>query len=70
MAEAPPPPLQIAAAPNLPLFCLRTCKSVTITLEPEFPSGCPSATAPPFTSTFSGLRPKIFMLANPTTENA
>ena len=70
IAEAPPPPLQIAAAPILPLFCFKTFINVTTTLDPELPSGCPKETAPPFTSTFSGSNPKILVLAKPTTEKA
>lgn len=70
IADAPPPPLQIAAAPYLALFCLRTLIRVTIILEPELPSGCPNATAPPFTFTLAASRPKILLLASPTTENA
>lgn len=27
-ADAPPPPLQIAATPNFPTFCLSTCSSI------------------------------------------
>lgn len=70
IAEAPPPPLQIAAAPYLPLFCFKTLIKVTIILEPELPSGCPKATAPPFTFTFVASKPKILLFAKPTTENA
>ena len=54
IAEAPHPPLQIPAAPILPLFCFNTFIKVTIILEPELPSGCPIETAPPLTSTISG----------------
>jgi hypothetical protein len=39
IAEAPPPPLQIAAAPTFALFCSRTLIKVTIILAPEQPSG-------------------------------
>ena len=70
IAEAPPPPLQIAAAPILPLFCFNTLINVTTTLEPELPSGWPNETAPPLTSTFDGSNPNILVFANPTTEKA
>ncbi len=39
MALAPPPPLQIPAAPSLALFCLSTWIRVTSILTPEHPSG-------------------------------
>ena len=61
IALAPPPPLQIAAAPYLALFCFKTLIKVTIILEPEFPSGCPKETAPPFTFTLSASKPKILL---------
>ena len=70
IAEAPPPPLQIAAAPYFPLFCFRTLIKVTMILEPELPSGCPKETAPPFTFTLFESNPKILLFAKPTTENA
>jgi hypothetical protein len=47
MAEAPPPPLQIAAHPIFPFFSLRTLIRERIILFPEAPIGCPRATAPP-----------------------
>ena len=56
MAEAPPPPLQIPAAPIFPLFCDSTFKRVTTILAPEQPSGCPSDTAPPLTLTLSSVK--------------
>ena len=34
MAEAPPPPLQIAATPILPLFCFNT--EIKLTEDGEF----------------------------------
>ena len=70
IAEAPPPPLQIPAAPIFPLFCFRILISVTIILDPELPRGCPNDTAPPFTLTLFGSKPNILIFANPTTENA
>ena len=70
IAEAPPPPLQIAAAPNFALFCARTLIKVTIILAPEHPSGWPNETAPPFTFTLSLSNPKILAFAKPTTEKA
>lgn len=39
IALAPPPPLQIAAAPYFPPFCLRILIKLTIILDPELPSG-------------------------------
>jgi hypothetical protein len=39
IAEAPPPPLQIPAPPIFPPFCFNTLISVTMTRDPEFPSG-------------------------------
>ena len=47
MAEAPPPPLHIAAHPILPFFSLRTFIKDNIILLPDAPIGCPRATAPP-----------------------
>lgn len=47
MALAPPPPLQIPAAPVLPPFCFSTLIRVTMILAPLHPSGWPSETAPP-----------------------
>ena len=70
MAEAPPPPLQIAATPILPLFCFKTESKVTIILQPELPSGCPKATAPPFTFTLVASSFKAWLLAKATTEKA
>ena len=70
IAEAPPPPLQIAAAPILALFCLRTFISVMRMRTPLHHKGCPRDTAPPFTFTLSADKPKIFILAKPTTEKA
>jgi hypothetical protein len=59
IAEAPPPPLQIPAAPYFPLFCLSTLIRVTIILDPLLPKGCPKETAPPFTSTLDGSNPNF-----------
>ena len=70
IADAPPPPLQIAAAPILALFCSRTLINVTIILAPEQPRGCTNDTAPPLTLTLSLFNPSIFEFAKPTTENA
>ena len=39
IALAPPPPLQIAAAPIFPLFCFSTFINVTIILAPLQPNG-------------------------------
>src|SRR5260221_11801541 len=70
IALAPPPPLQIPAAPSFPLFCLRTFISVTRILAPEHPSGCPSETAPPLTLTRTGSSDISLLFAIDTTENA
>lgn len=51
MAVAPPPPLQMAATPNLALCCFSTLSKVTMMRQPLAPMGCPSATAPPKTLT-------------------
>ena len=52
IADAPPPPLQIPAAPIVPFLCLSIFVNVTRILAPEHPRGCPSETAPPLTFTF------------------
>jgi ABC-type microcin C transport system duplicated ATPase subunit YejF len=39
IALAPPPPLQIAAAPIFPLFCFNTFINVTIIRAPLQPNG-------------------------------
>ena len=70
IADAPPPPLQIAAAPILALCCFKIEVNAMTILAQETPKGCPRDTAPPFTFTFLSLRPKIFIFAKPTTENA
>lgn len=51
IADAPPPPLQIAATPALPLCRSMTFSSLTMMATPEAPMGCPRATAPPCTFT-------------------
>ena len=38
-ADAPPPPLQIAAAPSFASFLFKTLINVTTILEPELPRG-------------------------------
>lgn len=61
IADAPPPPLQILAIPNLPLFCLniiiyinfKTVIRLKTILAPELPNGCPNAIAPPLIFTLS-----------------
>ena len=47
IAEAPPPPLHIAAHPISPAFLFNTWLRVVTILAPEAPRGCPSDTAPP-----------------------
>lgn len=47
IAEAPPPPLQIAAAPYLASLFFKTEVSVVMIRAPEQPKGWPMATAPP-----------------------
>ena len=46
-ADAPPPPLHMAAAPKVLFFTLRAFKRVTTIRAPEQPNGCPNETAPP-----------------------
>mmetsp|Transcript_38220 Transcript_38220/g.80079 ORF Transcript_38220/g.80079 Transcript_38220/m.80079 type:complete len:238 (+) Transcript_38220:28-741(+) len=70
MAEAPPPPLQMAAAPMRLSRRMRLCRRVHTMRAPEQPMGCPSASAPPVTSTFAGSSLSRRMLAIDTTENA
>ena len=70
MAEAPPPPLHIPAAPIVLLFFFNVFKSVTRIRAPEQPRGCPNETAPPLTLTFSISIPNFLILAIPTTEKA
>lgn len=70
IALAPPPPLQIPAAPILPPRCFNTFANVVTILAPEHPRGCPSPTAPPLTLTFSASISRSFRFANATTENA
>mmetsp|Transcript_49442 Transcript_49442/g.128977 ORF Transcript_49442/g.128977 Transcript_49442/m.128977 type:complete len:283 (+) Transcript_49442:339-1187(+) len=70
IALAPPPPLQMPAAPTLPPFCWSTWSSVTTIRAPLAPIGCPRATAPPLTLTFSGSRLSSRLLATETTEKA
>ena len=60
----------MAAAPNLALFCFSTLIRVMMMRTPEQPNGCPRETAPPFTFTLALSKPKIWALANPTTEKA
>ena len=68
IADAPPPPLHTAAHPYSP-GCSK-CTSVTIMREPDDPSACPSATAPPRTLVFWASRPRILALARATAEKA
>lgn len=49
--DPPPPPLQIPAIPNFPLFVFKTLINDKIILAPDIPKGCPNATAPPCTLT-------------------
>ena len=69
-ADAPPPPLQIAAAPSFASFLFKTLINVTTILEPELPRGWPRETAPPKQLTLSESIFKSFLFAIPTTENA
>src|SRR5690606_38561745 len=59
IAEAPPPPLQIAARPMLLLLASSTECKVVIILAPEQPKGWPNATAPPHTFSRSMDRPSF-----------
>ena len=47
IAEAPPPPLQMPAAPIVLPVRMRLWSSVTMMRAPEQPIGWPSTTAPP-----------------------
>ena len=51
MALAPPPPLQIPAAPILALFCFKIEVSAIMILAPDTPKRMSKETAPPFTLT-------------------
>ena len=70
IADAPPPPLHIIAAPLLRFLWFNACIKVTRILAPEHPKGWPNDTAPPFTLTISGFISRIFRFANATTEKA
>jgi len=70
IAEAPPPPLQMLAIPNYPLFLFKTFIKLIITLEPLIPIGCPRATAPPCKLTFDGSKSNNFMFARATAAKA
>jgi len=59
MAEAPPPPLQIAATPVCPSLTCKTFTKVVTILAPDAPSGCPKETEPPNTFTFWSSVPTI-----------
>src|SRR5690349_12345461 len=65
-----PPPEQIAARPSPPPFRRSSWTIVPRMRPPLAPIGCPSATAPPFTFTFSGSAPSIFTELSATDENA
>ena len=69
-AEAPPPPLQIPAAPYLVFVRARWCASVVTILAPEHPIGCPSDTAPPRGLSFSFLMLSFLLLMSATTLKA
>ena len=51
IADAPPPPLQMAATPMRALLASSTDSSRMTSAAPLAPMGCPSATAPPCTFT-------------------
>ena len=65
-----PPPIQSVAKPFLEFLLSISCKSVTNTLVPEAPIGCPRAMAPPLTFTFSLGIPKSFITAKLCAANA
>ena len=54
-AEAPPPPLQMVATPDLPSCLSSTLSSRTRRAAPVAPMGCPSAVAPPCTLTLQNV---------------
>ena len=58
------------ATPRLPPDLRSAPISVTISRAPDAPMGCPSATAPPCTLTFSCGMPCSFIAAIATTANA
>ena len=57
MADAPPPPLQMAATPKRAHFAFSTDSSRMMRAAPEAPIGCPIATAPPCTFTLQMSMP-------------
>ena len=58
-----PPPMHKVANPFLTFLFFISCTSVTNTLAPEAPMGCPKAIAPPLTLTFSLAIPNSFITA-------
>ena len=63
MADAPPPPLQMAATPKRAHFAFSTDSSRMMRAAPEAPIGCPIATAPPCTFTLQISMPVRLILS-------
>ena len=63
MADAPPPPLQMAATPKRAHFAFSTDRSRMMRAAPEAPIGCPIATAPPCTFTLQMRTPANLTLS-------
>ena len=58
-----PPPMHSVAKPFFDFLFNISCTSVTKTLVPDAPIGCPKAIAPPLTFTFSIGRESSFTTA-------
>src|SRR5690606_33176392 len=70
IASPCPPPEQMAAMPMPPPRRFNSYANVRIMRAPLAPIGCPSATDPPLTFTFSASKSAIFELASATAANA
>src|SRR5579872_434111 len=70
IATAFPPPRQSAAIPRFTSRRIISYSSVTRTRAPLAPIGCPIATAPPLTLTFTGFNPSSRITPSACTENA
>src|SRR5204862_7918207 len=71
MSASPwPPPEQIAAQPSPPPRRRSSCTSTPRMRAPDAPIGCPRATAPPLTLTFSSSMPSSRIELSVTDANA
>src|SRR5690606_27057172 len=70
IASPCPPPEQMAAIPMPPPRRFNSYANVRIMRAPLAPIGCPSATDPPLTFTFSASKSAIFERATATAANA